>query len=292
MSNLKSMLCVFLLLLSLCLFIQNAAPLVLFITFLLVLGNVPMAAFILTCLFMAFSLRFQPVSLPSGWFFVIAVLVFMVASFWGHAFLKELDNAKRRLEIFLYRRKLYRMMGLVFPLVIFPTLGRSAYQCSLITLGSILVGVELLRWRSPSFNERFCNFFSKVSKEEERLSVTGTTMYLTSAALTSFFPGVIGPLSLIIVTIGDAWAVLIGANWGKKVIRRGKTVEGTAACVFSCLMSALAFGSLEVFHGVSISAIVLGAIGASAAELLTEGKYDNFTMAVAAALSMYGVWVL
>lgn len=94
MSNLKSMLCVFLLLLSLCLFIQNAAPLVLFITFLLVLGNVPMAAFILTCLFMAFSLRFQPVSLPSGWFFVIVVLVFMVASFWGHAFLKELDNAK------------------------------------------------------------------------------------------------------------------------------------------------------------------------------------------------------
>jgi len=271
-------------LLVLGLFFRSAASVILFLTLMFIFGGAPLAAFLLSCLIVF------PASEHFGLIgaFCAAMLIVLVSKPLKALFLKERERIKDRMGNFLYRRKIYRLLGLIFPLVIFPVFGLLAYRYVLVVLASISLGSELLRIYSLRFNKAFCKFFSKVSKEEESYFVTGTTMYLTAGALTSFFPGPIGPLSLIIVTLGDAWAVLVGSKWGRRTIRGKKTLEGTAACFFACIFTSFAFGSLEVFGGLSMVGLGVGAVISSLAELLTPGRYDNFIMTLAAAL---GLWV-
>jgi dolichol kinase len=271
-------------LLVLGLLLRNAASVILFLTLMLIFGGAPLVAFLLSCLIA------YPASGQLGLIGVFGAVALMVLALepLRALFLEEMKRIKERMGIFLYRRKLYRLLGLVFPLVIFPVFGLFSYRYVLVTMASISLGSELLRNYSFRFNEAFCRFFSKVSKEEESHFVTGTTMYLTAGALASFFPEPIGPLSLIIVTLGDAWAVMVGSKWGRRTIRGKKTLEGTAACFFACIFASFAFGSLEVFGGLSTVGLGVGAVLSSGAELLTPGRYDNFIMTLAAA---FGLWV-
>ncbi len=188
---------------------------------------------------------------------------------------------------FLSRRKLYRMCGLLFPLGFFPVWGLGGYRVCVSFFALAMLIVEVLRKRSRGFDRGFERFFSWVSKDSERGAVSGTAWYLWGVALASFFPGVSGPTAAVMMTLGDAWAVIAGKRWGRRRIFGKKTAEGTLACFAVALLSGCAFSNLNFPVPVSWPLFFLGAAATSIAELFTPGRLDNLTVAPVAAFVMW-----
>ncbi len=189
----------------------------------------------------------------------------------------------------LSKRKLYRMCGLFFPLVVFPVLGLGVYRITLGCLAVIILLVEILRKRHPAFDRGFRRFFSGVSKEKEAGQVSGTAWYLWGAAIASLFPGVTGPSALVMMTLGDAWAVLAGRRWGRYRVLGEKTVSGTFACFASAFFAGYAFTMINSQVPVPAIVYVAGAAFAAVSELITPGRWDNLTVAPATAFAVWAV---
>jgi len=188
---------------------------------------------------------------------------------------------------FLSRRKLYRMCGLLFPLGFFPVWGLGGYRVCVSFFALAMLIVEVLRKRSRGFDRGFERFFSLVSKDSERGAVSGTAWYLWGVALASFFPGVSGPTAAVMMTLGDAWAVIAGKRWGRRRIFGKKTAEGTLACFVIALVSGCVFSNLTSLVSIPSSIFFLGAAATAITELFTPGRLDNLTVAPVAALVMW-----
>ncbi len=193
---------------------------------------------------------------------------------------------------FLAKRKLYRMCGLFFPLVLFPLWGLGAYR---ITLGCLAVAIflaEILRKRSPVFDRGFSRFFAGVSKKKEAERVSGTAWYLWGATIASFFPGLAGPAALVMMTLGDAWAVMAGMRWGRYHILGKKTALGTFACFAAAFFAGFAFANLNSHAPVPVVLYIAGASVSAVSELITPGNWDNLTVAPATALTIWAAGLL
>jgi len=192
---------------------------------------------------------------------------------------------------FLAKRKLYRMCGLFFPLVVFPLWGQGAYRVTLGCLAALILLAEILRKGNPVFERGFIRFFSGVSKPKEANQVSGTAWYLWGAAIAALFPGVVGPSALVMMTLGDAWAVLAGKRWGRCRIFGEKTLLGTFACFASSFLAGYAFAMINSQVPVSVITYVAGAGAAAFSELVTPGRWDNLTVAPATAFVIWAAAV-
>jgi dolichol kinase len=192
---------------------------------------------------------------------------------------------------FLAKRKLYRMCGLFFPLLVFPLWGQGAYRITLGCLAAVILLAEILRKRDPVFERGFIRFFSGVSKAKETEQVSGTAWYLWGAAIASLFPGVVGPSALVMMTLGDAWAVLAGKRWGRRRILGEKTFLGTFACFASSFLAGYAFAMINSQVPVPVITYVAGAGAAAFSELVTPGRWDNLTVAPATAFVIWAAAV-
>jgi len=188
---------------------------------------------------------------------------------------------------FLAKRKLYRMCGLVFPLAVFPLWGLGVYRLTLGVLALAILIAEVARKRSAAFDRGFRRFFAGVSKKEEAENVSGTAWYLWGAAIASPFPGAIGPASVVMMTLGDAWAVMAGRRWGRYRLLGGKSLLGTFACFASAFSAGFAFAMMNSQVSVPVMIYVAGAAVAAVSELVTPGRWDNLTVAPATA---FAVW--
>jgi len=106
------------------------------------------------------------------------------------------------------------------------------------------------------------------------------------SAIAGLFPIPYSLISIVMLTLGDSWAVLIGQRWGKHKWLEGKSIEGSLACF------AIAFASGAVYMNlinmpISYLNLLLGAIVATIVEGLGKWLNDNLTMAPAAALAMW-----
>jgi len=188
---------------------------------------------------------------------------------------------------FLARRKLYRMCGLVFPLVVFPLWGTDVYRLTLGVLAVAILIAEVVRKRSAGFDRGFRRFFAGVSKKEEAENVSGTAWYLWGVALASFFPGVSGPTAAVMMTLGDAWAVMTGVRWGRFHILGKKTALGTAACFVVAFFSGFVFAGMNSAVPVRPAVFLAAAIVSAVSELVTPGRWDNLTVAPATAFAIW-----
>ena len=199
----------------------------------------------------------------------------------------EMHSARNSLEEHLIRRKIYRYCGLVFPLVIYPVYGLPVLRTVLFSMTAAALLLEGGRRVLPGINIVLRKIFSPVGKEEEAFHTSGTTYYLTGSALACLFPGGTGPLSLIMLTLGDAWAVLTGKRWGQHAWISGKTVEGSLGCLFICILAGLSFVLFTGGNNISPFSVVIGAIAATLAEALFRGSLDNLMIAPSTAAVIY-----
>jgi dolichol kinase len=101
----------------------------------------------------------------------------------------------------------------------------------LVILFTITLTVDLLRYFSPSFNKFFLSMLRPILREHEadskKIVFTGSTCLLFSCIVCIyFFPKEIAIMAILILTICDTTAALIGKNFGK-ITYHNKTVEGT-----------------------------------------------------------------
>jgi len=193
----------------------------------------------------------------------------------------------------LVKRKLFRMVGLLFPsvyllsgLLLPPRYDRIPVLVILALFVGWMIFLESWRFRNPKVNRWLFDHFKGFTKEKERERLSTTTLFLIAAFLTIaiFDRGVAIP-ALLFLTVGDPVAEIVGVNYGRLKILRGKTLEGTLAGAAACLLAGsplLLIGSL----GLDLPVLAVGAAAAALTELLPFPIDDNFTIPLGSALAM------
>ena len=181
-------------------------------------------------------------------------------------------------------RKLWHLAGGSF----FPVLALFvSREVLLITVGAItgmFVLWEIIRFAFPAINHWTISHLGIMLKQEEQFQPTGTTLLLLASLVVFFlFEKDIAITSLLFVAVGDPIASLIGEKYGEHTVFN-KSLEGSLACLISCLAAGMLMTSLS--PSLAIPVVAYGAIWATMVEMLSITVDDNFTMPLFSASAM------
>jgi len=140
--------------------------------------------------------------------------------------------------------------------------------------------VEALRLNNPRIRSFFYIFFGRLVREHERYNLLGGTYLLLSSLICVYAfakPVAVAALSFLIV--GDSMAALVGRGIGRVRIF-GKTLEGSLACLVTCLIIAW------IIPGLTWRVSLVGALMATLIELLPIPLDDNLRIPLAAGFAM------
>lgn len=178
-------------------------------------------------------------------------------------------------------RRLWHVLGGLF----FPTLAFFVPHVPLMiglgALTGLVVAIEAARLSRPGFNAWLGRLVPVSVKEREAAHPTGTTYLLIGTFITLLaFPKEVAITALYFAAIGDPVAAFVGESAGRIRFRK-KSLEGFAAGFAACVI----VGSLlAAYTHLTLPAVALGALAASAIEFLPVPLDDNLTMPVAAGL--------
>jgi len=146
----------------------------------------------------------------------------------------------------------------------------SIYALALSTF--LMLVIEFLRLRSPSFALLFNRTFGIIMRKHERRSLTSSTYLLSSCLLADLlYTKEIAAGAILFLVLGDVSAALVGTYWGKIHIGK-KSLTGSLACLSSCLFVVWIVPNLSFRVG------LWGAVLATATELFPLPIDDNFTI--------------
>lgn len=182
-------------------------------------------------------------------------------------------------------RKLYRFLGLIFPIfyIIF-TKKVALVFLSIVTV--IFVFVDIIRLRKPSVNKWICQYLRWIWSEKEKNRISGTTYFLISVlTIILLFPKNIAITACFFSTIGDAFAGLIGNRFGKVKLVNNKTLEGSISFFIACLIVGyfLNLSRIEL----SLENILIGSLSGAITEQISIKIDDNFTIALVVAIVLF-----
>jgi glycerol-3-phosphate acyltransferase PlsY len=174
-------------------------------------------------------------------------------------------------------RKLWHLLGGSF----FPVLAFFVpKEALLITLGAmtgVFVVWEIARLNNASVNRWMASHLGVILKNEERYRPTGTTCLLISSLAVFFlFDKYVAITSLLFVSIGDLVATVIGEEYGRQVLFNNKTLEGSLACLVSCLLVGMLLSRIS--PSMALEVAMVGAVSATIVELLPIPIDDNLTV--------------
>lgn len=183
----------------------------------------------------------------------------------------------------VYLRKSWHLLGLIFPAAYY--FGALSRPTVLVIVGAITAGavvLEILRFRFAVVGRAFAAVFRVLLREEEYRRLNATIPFLGATFLTLLlFPRPIAFVAVAFLALGDAAAGIIGPRLRGPRLRAGKTLAGTLACFAVC------FAVGWYFLGWKLA--LLGAAVAAAAELLSDGWFDNFTIPLASGAALWAV---
>lgn len=173
-------------------------------------------------------------------------------------------------------RKIWRFVGLIFPILYYPFSKKNI----LIFIGTILLVfslIELIRFYNKKFNTFLFTKIRTILKEKEKNRISATTWFILGAFITiSLFDKNIAILTLVISTIGDAFAEYFGEKYGRTKVLN-KTTEGSFAFFVSSFTAGLI---LMKILKINFSIILIGSLIAALVELFSYKIDDNFTVPV------------
>jgi len=190
-----------------------------------------------------------------------------------NSLLREINN--KRVPTKLWRRLWHLAGGLFFP-VLALFVSKEVLLITIGTITGVFVFWEVIRFIYPNVNRWTTSHLGTVLKREEEFQPTGTTSLLMASLVVFFlFEKDVAITSLLFVAIGDLAAAIIGEKYGKHMVLK-KTMEGSLACLVSCLLIGLLVAGLS--NTVNISMIIYGAFCAAVVEVLPIPVDDNFTI--------------
>lgn len=146
--------------------------------------------------------------------------------------------------------------------------------------------MEGLRRLSPRVNERLMRFYGPIAHAHERHRVNSATWYGTALVLLVLFasrPGMMAGVAVL--GVADPVAGFVGRNWGRRMLRAGRSLEGSLAffvagtAAAAVTLALLGMGPFGVVLGVAAVAALVGAV----VEILSTRLDDNFTIPIAVA---------
>ncbi|HET6372592.1 MAG TPA: aspartyl protease family protein [Candidatus Polarisedimenticolia bacterium] len=188
------------------------------------------------------------------------------------------------------KRKLFRLVGLLFPLLYSAVdaaatgFGWAATVGVLVLFLVIMITLEYARFRKPGVNTWLFDRFSSFTKEKERGRTSSTTFFLLACLIVVLlFDKGVAIASMLMLVAGDPVAEIVGTRWGRTRLL-GKSLEGTLAGFAACIAvtAPLTMAPLRL----SLPIIVAGAAAATLAELVVLRLDDNFSIGIAAGLVM------
>jgi len=179
-------------------------------------------------------------------------------------------------------RKLFRLTGLLFPALYSGTSKEVTLAFALVLL-ILFLGLEGLRFRRAGVNEALFRYGSIILREKERTRLTAITWFLLGVPpAVLLFTYEVAVSAWLFFLFGDVAAELVGTRWGRTRVL-GKTLEGSLACLVTCLILGLV---VWTWLGMPWPAVVAGAVVATVIELLPLPMDDNFTVPLATGLAM------
>jgi len=127
---------------------------------------------------------------------------------------------------------------------------------------------ELSRRKLPVINNALMKVWGKTAHPHEYHSINSGTWILTAMfTLALLFDRPIALIGVVVCGFGDPAAAFFGRNWGKRHIRKGRTLEGSGA--FVIVAAAVTLGLLALYLPqvnfgqalvVSFAAAIVGAL--------------------------------
>lgn len=176
-------------------------------------------------------------------------------------------------------RKLVHLASLTIPIGIY-FLPKKTCLHVLFFLTLLFLSIEILRMVHRPTSKIFYTFFGSILRRKERFTLTGsTTLLMSSLVCVLIFQKPIAVAALCFLIVGDTMAALVGKSFGRiKVFR--KTIEGSFACLTTCVIIVLVVPPLEFIVG------AVGAVVATLVELLPIPLDDNFLIPILSGAAM------
>ena len=154
----------------------------------------------------------------------------------------------------------------------------------LILLFSLAINLIINYYQNKNIKIPFLsNLFNLVLRPYEHTRLWGSTYMLLGFTLISIiFPKDFAIAGMIITSISDSLAAIIGMKYGKIKIIHNKTLEGFLAFIISCYIILFITINSMSFTILYITSLFSGII-----ELVTPTKYDNITIPVCVSLTLY-----
>jgi len=174
-------------------------------------------------------------------------------------------------------RKLYHLFGGLGLLSLYFLLGRPIALTVYALLFLLVLTVDLIRLRVPSFNDFVMTRFSSFIRASEARKLTGTPPYVLGIGLSLLlYRTDIAAAAVCFLVFGDVAATAVGERYGRTKIAGEKSLEGTAAFIVAAVVA----GSLLPLAGIYLSSgiVLAGALAAAGVELLPLPVNDNLAI--------------
>ena len=142
-------------------------------------------------------------------------------------------------------RKSIHLSNLVVPLFLF-FYGRDLALILLTPISIIFITLDLLRIKNQMVRDIYNFFFKSITRDKENKRLTGASYVFMASTITIFlFPETIAIAALMIMSISDTFAAIIGKTYGSIFIRE-KTIEGSVSFLIASLAIVLLFPDLNI----------------------------------------------
>tara|TARA_B100002051_G_scaffold162282_1_gene153253 strand:- start:3195 stop:3824 length:630 start_codon:yes stop_codon:yes gene_type:complete len=198
----------------------------------------------------------------------------------GLGSLKIKNNLTYKEEIF---RKLLHLFDSIIPLSLF-FLERDFIINLLIPTTFIFISLDFLRHQISSLNKIYLYFFSKITRniEKDNNTLTGASYYLLGCSIVFllFDNNNLIVASLLIMTISDSFAAIVGIKYGRTKIYNNSSLEGSFAFFISTLII------LNIFiPTLNVINIIIIAVLVTTVELVSSHNInDNLTIPISSAI--------
>ncbi|UCH63073.1 MAG: hypothetical protein JSU77_01045 [Fidelibacterota bacterium] len=170
-------------------------------------------------------------------------------------------------------RRLIHLGSSVVPLGYWIT-GRNTAVVIIFIMAITMIGIELARIYTFRGRRIYQRFLGSVTRPTEERRLTGATYVFVGAFLAAvLFAPTVAILSMLFMSVGDSTAAFVGQRYGRIPIGK-KSLEGTLACFFACLL-------LTLPSGLTLPVATAGAATAALTELVPRSFLnDNLAIPV------------
>ncbi len=201
----------------------------------------------------------------------------------------ERATLKIRSDLHIARR-VFHALGVGVIILLYRVLDRQDMVILFSTFTMVCLAIDILRLKSRALNEKLITFFGNFIRRNEMLGLTGMSFLSLGVTIVALvFPKDVATLALLMLAVGDPVSSIFGILYGKDVLIRKKTLQGTLAGFIACFVVSLTYFSMAglMQERSILASLFAGLIGAVSELTPVFGLDDNLTFPIMSACLLW-----